>query len=1040
MEQLTPADFENYFHELHGHDRSPYDWQSRLAGQVVAGRWPGTIDLPTGSGKTSCLDIAVFALSCQVSWKRSDRTAPRRIFFCVNRRVIVDEASRRGEKIARAIWQAERDADDTKPTLRRVAHALRSISSLTDPKNRPPLDVLELRGGIYRDNRWARSATQPTIVCTTIDQLGSRLLFRGYGVSPNAAPVQAALIAYDSLVLLDEAHISRPFLQTLESVKRYLDPRRWAKQPLGISPMVVVPMTATPPEGVSDTDVIRLGPKDRENRGLDNRLKAAKWAKLLSVSDLTQAATTEAESLAKDRRVAVGVIVNRVATAKAIYERLRAAHPDAVVELVIGSMRPVDRDRQAERLRQLVGPDRPNVTTATSFVVATQCLEVGADYDFDALVTECASLDALRQRFGRLNRGGRDIDATGVILIQNEQVKKEEQPDKDEPLDPIYGNALPRTWNWLRERADVIPTDASSDGTATRRRRGVAHLAAETHRINFGIDAFNDIIRDRGDEGRIPTALLSPSACLNAPVMLPSYVDFWTQTSPHPTPDPEVALFIHGPQSGEPDVQVCWRADLVEDDRLKRTDWCDVVGLLAPTAAECMSVPISRVRRWLTDESDNPDQGDLLGAADAAPSSGPARGGKRQNQRRLTPSRVGVLWRGSREGESKVIDSPDELRPGDTLVLPASAEGWDELGHVPQSAPIDIAEVAFRTARDRAVMRLHPSLRQQLPDSASITALLDRISSDEEPATQRALRQCLSEAADGFGTERPEQAQTCRDLANPRLGLIRETYPDECGVVLMTRRRLGSTTDWYLPVVDEGEDDRSRTTCGEPIRLDEHTRHVREEVVRTIDSLMLDEFSGLYRRAADLHDLGKADDRFQAMLRRTDRTDAWLLAGMASVLLAKSDGMPQTPQQRREARERAELPEGFRHEMLSVQIAVHGGLVLADDKECELALHLIAAHHGYARPFAPVVADDEPPDVTVNAVTLAGSTRAHCPPHRLDSGIADRFWTLTRRYGWWGLAYLEAILRLADQQASADEDAGNFADHTAVELTTGAGT
>jgi CRISPR-associated endonuclease/helicase Cas3 len=92
-----------------------------------------------------------------------------------------------------------------------------------------------------------------------------------------------------------------------------------------------------------------------------------------------------------------------------------------------------------------------------------------------------------------------------------------------------------------------------------------------------------------------------------------------------------------------------------------------------------------------------------------------------------------------------------------------------------------------------------------------------------------------------------------------------------------------------------------------------------------------------------------------------------------------------------------------------------------------LILHLIAAHHGYARPFAPIVPDAEPPDVTVNAVTLTGPTRVECPPHRLDSGIAERFWTLTRSYGWWGLAYLEAILRLADQQASADEDAGRFA-------------
>ena len=100
--------------------------------------------------------------------------------------------------------------------------------------------------------------------------------------------------------------------------------------------------------------------------------------------------------------------MNGVATAKTIYEELHKQHTSKVaVELVIGSMRPIDRDKQAEQLRELIGPDRPGVSEKTSIVVATQCLEVGADYDFDVLITECASLDALRQRFGRLNRAGR---------------------------------------------------------------------------------------------------------------------------------------------------------------------------------------------------------------------------------------------------------------------------------------------------------------------------------------------------------------------------------------------------------------------------------------------------------------------------------------------------------------------------------------------------------------------------------------------------------------------------------------------------------
>jgi len=1020
MPQVGIDQFGSYFEALHGH--GPYPWQQRLAERVASGAWPGAIDLPTGSGKTACLDIAVFALACQAGLPVAERTAPRRVFFCVNRRVIVDEAYQRARRVARALAVAEREAVGQASVLRDVAASLRAVAGTGAEDATPPLDVLELRGGIYRDNRWARSITQPTLVCSTLDQLGSRLLFRGYGVSPGAAPIQAALLAYDSLLLLDEAHISEPFRQTLDHVTGYLDAQRWADRRLGVKPMVVVPMTATPNEAMRQKGVLALNAEDRAVKRLSARLTASKPAELRpEVTDVVTEAVKLAGEVAADEPRAVGIIVNRVKTARAIYDSLRELRAesqakkrkvpaDAAVELVIGSMRPLDRDAQAERLAPLLGPDRPEPQSEmTSFVVTTQCLEVGADYDFDVLITECASLDALRQRFGRLNRGGREIEAKAYLLAQKKDTKEDSKLKDDQPLDPIYGNALARTWNWLNAHAEGGPVD-------------------------FGIDAFDRLLEEHGEAGRPPAPLLSPAASLDAPVMLPAHVDLWCQTSPKPEPDPDVSLYIHGPGDAQPDVQVCWRADLVEDEHAKRDQWCDVVALLPPTAAECMRVPISRMRRWLMGDQAADELGDTLGAASGKPA---------DDARSSTSIPPAVLWRGGEH--SVVIQAVEELRPGDTVVLPADAEGSDVLGHLPEpvdtdaadaappTAPEgeevqrveDLAERAFGAARDRATIRLHPMLlKRTLPAGDAFASLIEAARSAGSSADNRPTR---AEWSDRLAAAAKDQgighdlAQLLRHLAEHPFTL--DPYPDGRGVVLTSRDRLGSTTDWFIPPLEDGEDQASRTSRDHPVELDDHTAHVLEMVRAALARLPLTAGPEAFERAADMHDWGKADERFQAMLSRSDRTDSWLRAGAHGKPLAKSEP-PKTPGQWREAYKRSGLPPGFRHEMLSVQLAVFADALPEDAAERELILHLIAAHHGRARPFAPVVPDDELPRVEVGGVKLTHDQRAAmAPPHRLDSGIPERYWQLTRRYGWWGLAYLEAVLRLADQQASADEDA-----------------
>src|SRR5271163_3389418 len=143
---------------------------------------------------------------------------------------------------------------------------------------------------------------------------------------------------------------------------------------------------------------------------------------------------------------AVGVVLNRVARARAVFERLRDELAEAAEAiLVIGPARGVDRDRLAEKLACIrTGRDDLRSEMQKPLVlVATQTIEAGVDIDFDGLVTEAAALDALRQRFGRLNRAGRPhIMPEAVVLAHKEDIG-------DKADDPVYGDRIAETWKAL---------------------------------------------------------------------------------------------------------------------------------------------------------------------------------------------------------------------------------------------------------------------------------------------------------------------------------------------------------------------------------------------------------------------------------------------------------------------------------------------------------------------------------------------------------------------------------------------------------------
>ena len=520
---LSSTDFEMFFQAIHGHP--PFPWQQTLVDRLDReDRWPDILDLPTGAGKTAALDAAVFHLALRAD---TPAAAALRIVLVVDRRLVVDDAYRRAQKIERALTDPSQTRLSGRTVVEEVARRLQLLSG-TDA---PPLVAARLRGGAPLEHDWARTPTQPTLLCSTVDQIGSRLLFRGYGVSNRMKPVHAGLLGEDSLILLDEAHLSEPFRKTLSDVHE-----------LGRAGVKTVVLTATP--GAPSKRPFALGPRDRADPVLKRRLQATKRARLMKpirsdpVDAFARAAWEMAEGL---RRAgvsppAVGVVVNRVALARAIFQKL-SERGDGAFEslLMIGRSRDVTRDRIVDRL----GPFRTDAAgrgeAAPLILVATQCLEVGVDLDLDGLVTQAASFDALRQRFGRLNRAGRSITAEGAILVTTESLAKKTD-------DPVYGDRIGKTWEALSK-------------------------IAKDDFVDFGVETLDR----RLQKADVDVAeLAAPRA--QAPALMPAYFDLWSQTSPPPISDPEVGLFLHGTERSPAEVSLVWRSDITDADLEHRSD------------------------------------------------------------------------------------------------------------------------------------------------------------------------------------------------------------------------------------------------------------------------------------------------------------------------------------------------------------------------------------------------------------------------------------------------------------------------------------
>lgn len=340
---------------------SPSTFEFPLNGhQTTCARTEGSIflDAPTGSGKT---EAALLWAQANQSQEQS-----RHVFYVLPYTASIN-----------AMYKRLGDESLFGKNAVSFLHGRSSYFAyrwLTESE--PYTDEMETAKQVRQARQQTKELYYPVKVVTPHQILMSFLGLKGW---------EKNLCEYSGgLFILDEVHAYEPRLAgLLFEILRRLTRELGAK---------VCIMSATFPsvlrealvEQIGEVTQVSLEPAERDlyNRHL---VRVAEG----SVSDCLSEIR---EKLASGLRVLV--VLNTVDGAMECYEALK----DSALNSCLMHGRLIERDRQDAEKRLM------DTTDSVDLLVGTQAIEVSLDIDFDSLYTDPAPLDALLQRFGRVNR------------------------------------------------------------------------------------------------------------------------------------------------------------------------------------------------------------------------------------------------------------------------------------------------------------------------------------------------------------------------------------------------------------------------------------------------------------------------------------------------------------------------------------------------------------------------------------------------------------------------------------------------------------
>ncbi|MBQ4407407.1 MAG: CRISPR-associated helicase Cas3' [Bacteroidales bacterium] len=158
------------------------------------------------------------------------------------------------------------------------------------------------------------------------------------------------------------------------------------------------------------------------------------------VSDFASCNDIIANAIEANKKVLI--VCNQVKRAQTLYEKIDGIYPNIRKMLIHSRFKRCDRTKLEKSLK-----DDFNTTSDACIVISTQVVEVSLDISFDVMITECAPIDAMIQRFGRINR-----KRTEETIGKFKDIYVIQPPEKE-------SDARPYEIDVLQKSFDVLPND-----------------------------------------------------------------------------------------------------------------------------------------------------------------------------------------------------------------------------------------------------------------------------------------------------------------------------------------------------------------------------------------------------------------------------------------------------------------------------------------------------------------------------------------------------------------------------------------------------